>query len=258
MEDSCEKIIEDSFLCAKFGDGDPQGQECETNKSKHLTSCRMNSTCRNFVETCVNSFDSSGIKGIDDKKAAEESNRAQCVKMFDVCARPCMYDTQIKDALDGWCTDLVALSQSVSDAGLQVDQGQEEDPCRAFVRSHYAFDDNLGSVSFKPTLATGDARYRLDEDSAVAYFCGTGDEERDKREGNGFAKKHWRECRAQNQAVRVDGCTATVMGSITLKDKDGAETTVDKTWTFVKPSLLTSAKPLLQLVGHHSSLHVEA
>jgi hypothetical protein len=161
---------------------------------------------------------------------------------------PCVDTDQIQRALGSWCEGLVKLSHHMED-------NEKGDACREFVRSHYAFDDNIGPVLFKPTLAKGCARIRLDEEGAIAYFCGTGDEQRDADEGNGFAKKHWKRCTAQSKAIRIDGCTATVLGTLTVTDANSKQTTVDKTWTFVNPSPGPS-RPLLQLVGHHSSLQV--
>lgn len=181
-----------------------------------------------------------------------EESPETCKKMFDMCAQPCFSETNIKEALDGWCSGLVQLSQGISNPEPDT-ESQNRSTCRDFVKSYYAFDDNLGSVSFKPTLAKGSARLRLDEEGAIDYFCGSGDKARDEKEGNGFAKKHWQQCQAQPKSVRIDGCTATVTGTLMLENDDGETTVVDKTWSFVKSPL---ANPLLQLVGHHSSLQV--
>lgn len=240
---SCQDIINEVKLCEAIKDDDNKKSECVTNKSKLLTSCATNSTCRHFIQTCVNDFDhdKKSEVGFDDKKSKVESNRERCVDMFDVCAKPCIDDDVVQTSLDQWCTGLVKLSQRLADPD---DMGENEpskaQACREFVKEHYAFDDIMGTVASKNLGG--------DEDSAVAYFCGN---------GNGFANTHWAGCKAERKATRIDGCTATVVGSVTLTPASTDEppatpatpSTFDETWT-----LVNAAGPLLQLVGHHSSV----
>jgi hypothetical protein len=237
---TCQQIINEVLLCEAIQDDETKKSECETNKSKLLTSCATNSTCRHFIQTCVNDFDMMNeIAGIEDKKKAAESNRERCVDMFDICAKPCIDDDVVQTSLDQWCTGLVKLSQRLADPD---DMGENEpskaQACREFVKEYYAFDDNLGTVASK----------MKDEESAVAYFC-----------GNGFANTHWVGCKVERKATRIDGCTATVVGSLTLTpatppsaasaESSATPATFEETWT-----LVNAAGPLLQLVGHHSSM----
>lgn len=244
----------ESLQCAQII---KQTEAVDTLKSQRLTSCSQNSTCRHFIETCVNDFEPAAeVVGDDDRRKAMRSNRDECVLMFDKCTKPCMSSDDVQKSLNNWCNGLVELSQRLRDPDDVPGVPTKKESCESFVRSHYAFDDNLGNVLFKPTVAKGTARYRLDEQAAIDYFCGTGDGNRDDELGNGFAKKtHWKSCEAKIEGLRIDGCTATVLGSVTVSDgSEGQKTTVDKTWTLVKGG--EEAHPLLQLVGHHSSLQV--
>ncbi len=65
----------------------------------------------------------------------------------------------------------------------------------------------------------------------------------------GFALKGWRKVDVNNAAIFIAGDVATSMGNVSITDKDGKVTTVDKTWKFLKDD---SGK--LRIVVHHSSL----
>ena len=53
----------------------------------------------------------------------------------------------------------------------------------------------------------------------------------------------------KNAAIFIAGDVATSMGNVSITDKNGKVTTVDKTWKFLKDD---SGK--LRIVVHHSSL----
>jgi hypothetical protein len=112
------------------------------------------------------------------------------------------------------------------------------------IDSAYGYD--LGPVLFKPTLASGEQTFRITREGALAYFVGgnsafPGD--------TGFALKGWRSFEIDNAGILVTGSSATSMGNVTVIDKDGNRTTVDKTWGYVR-----GPNGELRIVLHHSSL----
>jgi hypothetical protein len=109
-----------------------------------------------------------------------------------------------------------------------------------------AYGYQLGPVLFKPTLTTAPQTFRITRQGALAYFVG-GDPAFPR--DSGFALKGWRKVEIQNAAIFIAGDVATTMGNVTMTDKDGKVTTVDKTWKFLKDD-----SGRLRIVVHHSSL----
>ena len=66
---------------------------------------------------------------------------------------------------------------------------------------------------------------------------------------SGFALKGWRSFEVNNAAIQLNGNTALSMGNVSVTDKTGKVTTVDKTFGYVKDSTGN-----LRIVLHHSSL----
>ena len=108
-----------------------------------------------------------------------------------------------------------------------------------------AYGYQMGAVLFKPTLTTAPQTFRTTRAGALAYFVG-GDSNFPKDKG--FALNAWTACEAKNAAVFIAGDSASSMGNVSITDKAGRVTTVDKTWTYVNDD---AGK--LRIVVHHSS-----
>jgi hypothetical protein len=109
-----------------------------------------------------------------------------------------------------------------------------------------AYGYNMGPVLFKPTLTVAPQTFRTTREGALAYFVG-GD--RAFPQDSGFALKGWTRVEVENAAIHINGDVAKTMGKVTLTDRTGKQTTVDKTWAFKKDD-----SGQLRIVLHHSSL----
>ena len=65
----------------------------------------------------------------------------------------------------------------------------------------------------------------------------------------GFALKGWRRVESETAATFIDGAVAMWMGWVTMTDKDGRTTRVDKSFGYTK-----DPDGVLRIVLHHSSL----
>ena len=147
---------------------------------------------------------------------------------------------EVVQAQRAWGNALVQISRDFEAGGLQRARATAE----AVLDAAYGY--NMGPVLFKPTLTVAPQTFRTTREGALAYFVG----------GNsafpadtGFALKGWRDVEVSNAAIFINGDQATTMGNVTLTDKNGQRTTVDKTWSFVKDD-----RGALRIVLHHSSL----
>ena len=111
-----------------------------------------------------------------------------------------------------------------------------------------AYGYQYGPVLFKPTLTTAPQTFRTSREGALAYFVG---DNKNFPDDKGFALKGWRSVEIRNAAVQLHGDVALTTGNVILTDKNGAVTTVDKTWGYVRDD-----KGALRIVLHHSSLPV--
>jgi hypothetical protein len=109
-----------------------------------------------------------------------------------------------------------------------------------------AYGYQFGAVLFKPTLTVAPQTFRTTRAGALAYFVGGDPNFPNDR---GFALKGWRSVAIQNAAIFIAGDVASTMGNVTLTDRDGRVTTVDKTWKFKRDDA-----GRLRIVLHHSSL----
>jgi hypothetical protein len=109
-----------------------------------------------------------------------------------------------------------------------------------------AYGYQFGAVLFKPTLTVAPQTFRTTRAGALAYFVGGDPNFPNDR---GFALKGWRSVAIQNAAIFIAGDVASTMGNVTLTDRDGRATTVDKTWKFKRDDA-----GRLRIVLHHSSL----
>jgi len=147
---------------------------------------------------------------------------------------------QVIAAQNAWGDALVKISTTHDNSGFDAAKKTAE----AVIDSAYGY--SLGPVLFKPTLTVAPQTFRTTRDGALAYFVG-GDKSYPK--DTGFALKHWRSYKIENAAIFTDGNVAISMGNVTLTDKDGNVTVVDKTWGWKR-----GTDGNLRIVLHHSSL----
>lgn len=105
---------------------------------------------------------------------------------------------------------------------------------------------SMGSVLFKPTLSGGAQTFRTTKDGALSYFIGSNP---NYPQDNGFAIKSWREVNSETKAIFLDENFALWMGWVTLINKDGRATKVDKSFGY---KLCEEGR--LRIILHHSSL----
>jgi hypothetical protein len=149
-------------------------------------------------------------------------------------------ETEVVAAQKAWCGALVDISQTNETQGQAAAKALAE----KVIDSAYGY--QMGAVLFKPTLTVAPQTFRTTRAGALAYFVG-GDTAFPK--DTGFALKGWTKCDIANAGIFIAGDSATTMGNVSITNKDGKVTTVDKTWKFVKDD---AGK--LRIVVHHSSL----
>jgi hypothetical protein len=149
-------------------------------------------------------------------------------------------EAEVLAAQKAWGDALVAISTT------HDQQGRE--PARKLAAKIIddAYGYQMGAVLFKPTLTVVPQTFRTTREGALAYFVG-GDPAFPK--DTGFALKGWRKVDIRNAGIFIAGDVATTMGNVSITDKDGKTTTVDKTWKFLKDDT-----GRLRIVVHHSSL----
>jgi len=143
-----------------------------------------------------------------------------------------------------WCQALLDISKANDTGGQAAAKALAE----KVIDTAYGYES--GPVLFKPTLTVDPQTFRTTRQGALAYFVG-GDPEYPNDKG--FALKGWKACKVKDEAILLLGDTATTMGKVELTGNDGAVTTVDKTWQYVKDEDGT-----LRIVVHHSSLEYKA
>ncbi|MCU0826244.1 MAG: phosphoribosyl-AMP cyclohydrolase [Tabrizicola sp.] len=152
-------------------------------------------------------------------------------------------EAEVLAAQDAWCDALVSISTTYDADGQDAAKALAGDIIDA------AYGYQMGAVLFKPTLTTAPQTFRTTREGALAYFVG---DDPNFPGDTGFALKGWTACEAVNAAVFIEGSSATTMGNVSITNKDGSVTTVDKTWTFVKDDA-----GALRIMVHHSSLPFE-
>jgi hypothetical protein len=147
---------------------------------------------------------------------------------------------EVQAAQQAWGNALVAISTEYERNG----RGAAARLAGQVLDSAYGY--NLGPVLFKPTLTVAPQTFRATREGALAYFVGG-----DKSFPNdaGFALKGWRSVKVDTRNVVLAGNTAMSVGNVSMTDKDGKVTTVDKTWGYVR-----GPDGNLRIVLHHSSL----
>lgn len=149
-------------------------------------------------------------------------------------------EAEVLAAQKAWGDALVAISDTHEKNG----QAAAKELAGKVIDSAYGY--QFGPVLFKPTLTQAPQTFRTTRDGALAYFVG-GDSNFPK--DTGFALKGWKSVDIKNAAIFIAGDVATSMGNVSITDKSGKVTTVDKTWKFLKDD-----NGKLRIVVHHSSL----
>lgn len=142
-----------------------------------------------------------------------------------------------------WCDSLVKIGTTYSSGGDYQAVAQD------IIDNLYNYDN--GKVFFKPTLASGDKTFRLDNEGAISYFVGGNEDYPDDK---GFALKPWVACQfdnagEDNQGIQIYGNVAITMGNVWVTDAEGNEVMVNKTWVFKKGN-----DGKLLIIVHKSSL----
>jgi len=149
-------------------------------------------------------------------------------------------EADLEAARVAWGEALIAIAKAFEADGIKGARAVAEGVLDA------AYGYNLGDVLFKPTLASGEKTFRPTRKGALSYFVGHDD---DFPLDGGFGIKGWRTVSSQTAASFIEGDVAMWMGWVTMTDKDGQVTKVDKSWGYKKDSDGT-----MRIVLHHSSL----
>ena len=149
-------------------------------------------------------------------------------------------EKELDQARVAWGDALIAIAKAYEADGIDGARGVAE----GVLDGAYGY--NLGPVLFKPTLASGEKTFRPTRKGALSYFVG---HDEDFPLDGGFGIKGWREVTSETSAIFIEGDVAMWMGWVTMTDKDGNVTKVDKSWGYKK-----DAEGTLRIVQHHSSL----
>jgi hypothetical protein len=149
-------------------------------------------------------------------------------------------EAEVLAAQKAWGNALVNISTTYDQKGIAAARTLAD----KVINELYAYQSGL--VLFKPTLTTGNQTFRTTNKGALSYFVG-GDSSFPK--DTGFALKGWRKVEIRNAGIFIVGNTATTMGNVSITDKTGKVTTVDKTWQFIRGN-----NGKLRIILHHSSL----
>lgn len=139
-----------------------------------------------------------------------------------------------------WGNGKIAISKAFEDGGIDA----ARKTATAHLDAIYGY--SLGPVLFKPTMASGEQTFRPTKAGALAYFVGHSDE---YPLDAGFAIRGWRAMHSETSAEFIEGDIAMWMGWISLTDKEGNITKVDKSFGYKKDE-----NGVLRIVLHHSSL----
>jgi hypothetical protein len=164
------------------------------------------------------------------------------------CSNPAVIErapitvAEVNAAQQGWCDALLSIAKA------HAEGGDYKTIATTVLSTVYNYDN--GIVLFNPTLSFGAQTFRLDKESAAAYFIGGNPK---FPNDNGFALKPWVNCSytnaGNNAGVLIEGETAMTMGNVTLIDAKGAQTTVDKFFAFKR-----GADGKLKIIVHKSAL----
>ncbi|MXW42770.1 MAG: phosphoribosyl-AMP cyclohydrolase [Acidimicrobiia bacterium] len=149
-------------------------------------------------------------------------------------------EPDLTTAQNAWGIGLIAIAQTYEADGI--------DGARAvasrFLDETYGY--NLGPVLFKPTMASGKQTFRPTKQGALSYFVG---HDPQYPLDSGFGLKGWRDVQSETATSYIDNDIAMWMGQVTMTNKDGQVTKVDKSFGYKQ-----GADDMLRIVLHHSSL----
>ena len=146
-------------------------------------------------------------------------------------------------ARTAWGNGLLEISKSFEADGIEM----ARQVAINMLDTLYGY--GLGKVLFKPTLSGGSQTFRPTKEGALSYYTG---QNPFYPNDVGFGIKSWREFNSNTSAIFVDDTIAMWMGSVTLTDRDGQVTTVDKSWGYKLDD-----DGNLRIMLHHSSLPYE-
>lgn len=149
-------------------------------------------------------------------------------------------EDELGSARQVWGNALIAIAKAYEAGGIESARAE----ANAALDAAYGYD--LGPVLFKPTMAGGEQTFRPEREGALSYFVG---HDPDFPNDGGFGLKGWREVTSETAASFIEGDVAMWMGRVTMIDKDGHVTQVDKSFGYKK-----DAEGTLRIVLHHSSL----
>lgn len=148
-------------------------------------------------------------------------------------------ETDVIEAQQRWGDGIVRIGKVMREDGNYVQE--------AFDHIEAMYDYELGTVLFKPTLASS-VPHRPTVGGALSYFVGYRSATRylkslsaaERRgleifeEDKGFATNPWRSVRFENHDIVYHGSTAVAMGNYYFTDMEGRETKVHFTLGFIK------------------------
>jgi hypothetical protein len=150
-----------------------------------------------------------------------------------------MTSKDLADARQLWGDALIDISTAYDTKGIPA----AKEIAERVVDNAYGY--NLGKVLFKPTLTSEEHTFRTTRAGAISYFIGQNPEFPD----DGFALNGWRKVEYETKAEFTDDDIGGWMGIVTLTDKNGNKTKVDKSWNYKKGQDGNS-----RILLHHSSL----
>ena len=156
---------------------------------------------------------------------------------------PTITPDEVKEAQAAWCKGLLAIANASESEYVKV--------ANEFIDKAYDF-NGKGVVFFRPTLAYKPHAFRTDKAGTLSYFIGG--HPAYPNDGDGFARGHWASCEYSNDlgngvnGIQIHGDIALAMGTVTLTDRQGNKTVVDKVFSFRK-----QAPNELKLIVHMST-----
>ena len=152
-------------------------------------------------------------------------------------------EKDLSSARIAWGNGLLEISKSFETDSIEM----ARKVASKMLDTLYGYD--LGQVLFKPTLSGGRQTFRPTKEGALSYFIGQNSIYPDDI---GFGVQSWREFNSNTSAIFIDDTVAMWMGSVSLIDKNGRVTKVDKSWGYK-----LDGNGNLRIVLHHSSLPYE-
>ena len=218
----------------------PDGKQkvAKLNKVKQIFSCGV--PVLNF-DLSSDDYDSNGK--FANSAANLENIPTQQLKVTIIFSVPIatnlMTSKNLAHARQAWGTALIDISTAYDTKGIPA----AKEIAERVVDNAYGY--NLGKVLFKPTLTSEEHTFRTTRAGALSYFVGQNPDFPD----DGFALKGWREVEYESKAEFINDDIGAWMGIVTLTDKNGNKTKVDKSWCYKK-----GQDGNLRIVLHHSSL----